>query len=209
MLTPGGIFIRNPRLMFGTEEENLGGGNEQEQQEENQPEAKFPANTPVKDMTPEQQAAYHENKARRLEDKLKNFNGLTPKQIADLQAENASLKSKSQSAEEKALEEAKEQGRTEERVKNAHERVKNALEKALAGRMPDAGALLDLDRSKFIKDGTADLEAIQEWVEENSSATDKKGAPDLGQGRKRGTTGPATGVGAGASLFDNKRKKTS
>jgi hypothetical protein len=193
MLTPGGIFIRNPRLMFGTENETPGGGNEQEQQEENQPEPKFPTNTPVKDMTPEQQAAYHENKARRLEDKLKGFNGLTPKQVADLQAEISTLKNKSQSTEEKALEEAKEQGRAEERVKNAHERVKYALEKALAGRVPDASALLDLDRSKFIKDGTADVEAIQEWVAENSTApTEQKKAPNLGQG-KRQSMAPARG----------------
>lgn len=170
---------------------------------------KFPANTPVKDMTPEQQVAFHENKARRLEDTLKGFNGLTPKQIADLQSEVATLRTNSQTAEETALEQAKEQGRAEVRSVLAAERVRSALERALDGRVPSAAALLDLDRSTFIKGDGADVEAITAWVEANSTVgTQQKKAPDLGQGRDRGNQAPVKGVGAGADLFANSRKKT-
>jgi len=185
-----------------------GAGNEQEQQGET---PKFPANTPVKDMTPEQQVAFHENKARRLEDTLKGFNGLTPKQIADLQAEVVDLRTKGQSAEDAAIESAKEAGRAEVRSVLAAERVRTALERALTGRIPNAAALLDLDRSTFIKGDTADVEAINAWAEANSteSVIQKKGGPDLGQGRERGDQQPAKGVGVGADMFDNKRSKKS
>jgi hypothetical protein len=211
MLNPSPRFYAAPtrasRLRYIIEpDDGAGAGGGQEQQ----PEApKFPANTPVKDMTPEQQVAFHENKARRLEDTLKGFNGLTPKQITDLQSEVATLRTKGQSAEDAALEQAKESGRAEVRTVLAAERVRANLERALTGRVPSATALLDLDRSTFIKGDSADVEAINAWVEANSAAvTQQKNAPDLGQGRNRGTGTPTKGVGAGADMFANSRKKT-
>lgn len=208
MLNPAPRFYAAParvsRLRFIVDPDDGQGAGSGEPQGE-QP--KFPANTPVKDMTPEQQVAFHENKARRLEDTLKGFNGLTPKQIADLQAEVTNLRTKGQTAEEAALEQAKEAGRAEVRSVLASERVKTTLERALTGRVPSASALLDLDRSAFIKGEGADVDAINTWVEANSTAQQKK-APDLGQGRDRGTGNPVRGVGAGADMFANSRKKS-
>lgn len=165
MLTRGGILIRNPRLMFDDDPDNPGGGND------DQHEPKFPANTPVKDMTPEQQAAFHENKARRLEDKLKAFNGLTPEQVATLQQELTDAKAASLSAEDKAIQDAKEAGRAEVRTILANERVKTALDRALVGRVPNTTALLELDRSQFIDGDKASTEAINAWVAANSTET--------------------------------------
>jgi hypothetical protein len=205
---PYAIATSPSRLrFFAPVDDDLGGGGEPK----TDPEPKFPANTPVKDMTPEQQVAFHENKARRLEDQLKGFGGLTPKQVADLQKDLDDAKAKNQTAEEKAMEEAKEAGRSEVRAVLAAERVKTALEKALAGRIPDASALLDLDRAQFIKDGTADTDAIIAWATEHSteSAGPAKGHVDLGQGRNRGTDAPIKGVHAGRSLFtDSKSNKS-
>lgn len=163
MLTRGGILIRNPRLIFVIDPDNPGGGDEHE--------PKFPANTPVKDMTPEQQAAFHENKARRLEDKLKAFNGLTPEQVATLQQELADAQAASLSAEDKAIQDAKEAGRAEVRTILANERVKTALDRALVGRVPNTTALLELDRSQFVDGDKANTEAITAWVAANSTET--------------------------------------
>lgn len=203
MLTRGGIWIRNPRLRFLEDPDPDAGGGD-----ENKGDPAFPANTPVKDMTPEQQAAYNLHQARKHEARVKAFGDWTPEKIEALQNEANTLRTKSQTTEEKAIEDAKEAGRAEIRSVLASERVKNALAKALEGRIPDAGALLDVDRSKFVKGDQADVEAINAWVADNSTetTTTKKTATDLGQGR-RGTATPAKGVGAGADLFTGTRKK--
>lgn len=184
MLTQGGILIRSPRLMFDGETE----GNEPGSTPPEQP--KFPANTPVKDMTPEQQAAFHENKARRLEDKLKAFNGLTPEQVTALQADLAAARAASQTAEEKAIEDAKEAGRAEVRTVLANERVKTALDRALEGRIPNTTALLELDRSQFIDGDKANTAAITAWVEANSTKVDAAPPrfPNLHQGPREQIT---------------------
>lgn len=210
MLTRGGILIRNPRIVSVTDGENEGGGDGNNDDGKNEP--AFPANTPVKDMTPEQQAAYNLHQARKHEDRVKAFGEWTPEKIAQLQQERDDLKTKTQSAEQNAIDEATEKGRTEVRAILAAERVKNALATELIGRVPDANALLDLDRSKFIKGDGADVDAIKAWVADNSTEGSnagggKKGGPDLGQG-KRGSSQPAKGVGAGADLFANRKNKT-
>ncbi len=172
-------------------------------------EPKFPANTPVKDMKPEEQAAYWQDKARKHEDRVKAYGDVTPEKLAQLQKEAETLRKKTLTPDEKVIDDAKEAGRAEIRAVLATERVKNALEKALAGRVPDASALLDLDRSKFVKGDGADLDAIKAWVDEHSTEQpQKKGAPDLGQGRERGNTTADKGVGAGADLFSSKHNKT-
>jgi hypothetical protein len=77
----------------------------------------FPEGTPLAEMTPDQQLAYWKHHARRHEDTVKAFKGLTPQQIADIQAENESLKADKMTADEKALkavrDEAKKQAKAE------------------------------------------------------------------------------------------------
>lgn len=190
-----------PRLRFVTDEEN-GGGNDQ---------PAFPANTPVAEMSAEQQAAYWRDKARKHEDRVKAFGDYTPDAIAGLVQERDQLRTASQTDQEKAVEEAKEAGRAEVRTVLANERVKVALEKALNGRIPDAGALLDLDRSQFVNGDAADTAAINAWVNEHSteSTSSAKGLRDLGQGRERGTDAPNKGVNAGRELFTGSKSTKS
>lgn len=61
-----------------------------------------------------------------------------------------------------------------ERLELALERVNDQLDKALEGRTFAASALITLDRTKFVKDGkSADMEAIDKWVKENSQEVEK------------------------------------
>lgn len=69
----------------------------------------FPEGTPLAEMTDAQQAAYWKHHARRHEDTVKGFKGLTPQQVAELQAENDSLKGEKMSADEKALKAARDE----------------------------------------------------------------------------------------------------
>lgn len=191
MFTRGCTF-RSPYLRFffdGDAGGAGGGGGGDGLGAENAP--KFPANTPVKDMKPEEQAAYWQDKARKHEDRVRKYGDMTPEKIAELRQERDDLLTKGQTAEEKAVEEAKEAGRAEIRQELAKERLKSALKDALSGRVPDAGALLELDRSTLVKkDGTVDSEALKTWVEANSTEAGKPGkkAPDLGGGRREDVT---------------------
>ncbi|WIA95809.1 hypothetical protein [Curtobacterium sp. MCBA15_004] len=195
-----------PWLRFVTDTETGGGSNADTSNE-----PAFPANTPVKDMTAEQQAAYWQYQSRKHEDRVKSFGDYTPDTIASLVQERDTLRTASQTDQEKAVDEAREAGRAEVRSILAAERVKTAFEKALNGRVPDAGALLDLDRTQFVKGDAADLDAITAWVNDHSteSTSSGKGHVDLGQGRDRGTNAPNKGVSAGRELFTGSKSNKS
>lgn len=185
MFTGGCTY--KPYLRFLTPEDETGGGGGDDT-------PKFPANTPVTEMTPEQQAAYWRDKARKHEDRVKKYGDLTPEQVQQIQKERDELRQKGQTAEEKAIEEAKEAGRAEVRQELGRERLGSALNKALTGRVADPAALLDLDRSKLVKgDGTVDTDALNAWVESNSQPVQGgRPKPDLGAGHRQQVT-----VGAG------------
>lgn len=191
-----------PFIRTFTDDAPAGGG-------ENKDERGYPADTPVKDMTPDQKAAYHEYHARKHENRVKAYGDWTPDKIRALEQERDALKNGSQSDADKAIEAAREEGRNELRSVLNKERATVALEKALQGRVPAPAALLGLDVNKFIVNGNLDTDAVKAWVEDNSdeAPTAAKKAPDLGQGR-RGTT--ATGqksVAAGRDLYADRHKK--
>jgi hypothetical protein len=178
----------------------------------------FPKDTPVKDMSAEQQAAYWKHQSRRHEARAGAYGGLTPEQVQKLQKDNQDLRSAQQTdadkAIEKAREEGREEGRNEFRPALFKERATNALQKALSGRVPDAGALLGLDVvSAFVKDGKVDQDAVKAWVEQNSEAsstTTQKKAIDLGQGKRPQVTDAAgdRGRGEAARRFAKKKQTT-
>jgi hypothetical protein len=172
---------------------------------------KFPANTPVKDMTPEQQVAYWQDKARKHEDRVKAYGDYTPDKIRALEQERENLRKAGQTDADKAIEAAREEGRSEVRAELNRERATNALEKALQGRVPQAGALLGLDVNKFIVNGQVDTEAVKAWVEDHSEEAPAGAAKkplDLGQGRRgSGDPGAAKTVSAGRDLFAERHKK--
>lgn len=163
-------MLTNRRIMR-LEGEDATGSNagEQATTEATQDAPAFPANTPVKDMQPAEQAAYYKHQARKHEDRVKAYGDFTPEKLAELTRERDELRQANQSESERAIEEAKEAGRAEVRQLLAAERVRTALASALSGRVPDSDALLDLDRSVFVKGDKADTDAIKAWVEKHST----------------------------------------
>lgn len=102
------------------------------------------------------------------------------------------LEQQSKTEAEKALDAAREEGRSEVRTVLARERVSNALTRALTGRVPDTAALLDLDRSQFIKGDAADVDAITAWVNAHSTEAAKQETPkkvDRSQGVRNTVAG--------------------
>lgn len=69
----------------------------------------FPEGTPLAEMNDTQKAAYWQHYARKHEDTVKAFNGLTPQQVKDALAENDSLKTEKLSADDKALKSARDE----------------------------------------------------------------------------------------------------
>lgn len=147
-------------------------------------EAGFPDNTSVKDMKPEEQAAYWKNMSRRNEDRVKAYGDLTPEQAIQLKKDIQDAKSNSLSEQERAVEAAKEEGRAEVRSVLGSERARSAFEKALSGRTVEPGAMLGLNLADFIDGDKAKADEIKTWVDTNSSAVqqEKKRFPPLGQG---------------------------
>lgn len=188
-----------------------GGGNSagdtQSQTDPPKPEDRgYPQGVPVDDMTIEQRAAYHAYHSRKHENRVKAFGDWTPEKIAQVEAENQRLRSASQTDSEKAIEQAREEGRTEVRADFNRYLATHALEKALQGRIPDASALLGLDVTKFVVNGSVDQTAITAWVEDHSSLTVKK--VDVGGGR-RGSGGDeqTKSVAAGRDVYQERRNR--
>jgi len=63
----------------------------------------FPEGTPLAQMTDAQKAAYWQHYARKHEDTVKAFNGLTPQQVKDLQTQNEAFQAERMTADEKAV----------------------------------------------------------------------------------------------------------
>jgi len=171
----------------------------------------FPANTAREDMTPDQQIAYDRWKGRKWEERAKAFGDWTPDKIKALEKERDDLRNRGLSDADKALEDAREEGRNEVRTVLNRERAKSALDKALVGRVPNASALLDLDITKFVVNGNVDTDAVKAWVEdhsEESAGGGKRPNPDTGQGRRgSGNQETAKTVSAGRDLFAERHKK--
>jgi hypothetical protein len=168
----------------------------------------FPDATPWKDMPPDQQVAYWRHQSRKHEDRASS--------TADYDAiktERDQLKAKHQTADEKAIEDATkaaaDTAAAAERGKLAPRLVQAEFKALVAGRIPAArleAILAPLDHTKFLTgDGEVDTDKVQQYVD--GLAPDGKKWPDMGQGH-RGSSGKTTGVGAGRSLYEDRRPKS-
>lgn len=174
-------------------------------------ESGFPANTPVAEMTAHQQAAYwkaqsrkHEGRAQRMADypdlkkKAEEFDALT---------------AASKTAHEKALEAAKAEGATEataavlQRV--GGQLVEARIRTQVGARMtPEQLDLLleNLDKGKFLNaEHAVDADKVTAYVTgilpAQQGQQQQQQSRDLGQGRRQGGTGAATGTEAGRDLY--------
>lgn len=69
----------------------------------------FPEATPIAEMNAEQRAAYWQFYARKHEDTVKSFGGLTPQQVTEMATELDTLRGDKLTADEKALKTAREE----------------------------------------------------------------------------------------------------
>ena len=177
----------------------------------------FPSDTPVKDMTAEQQAAYYKHQSTRHEERNKELLRITGGKYGDaLKAELdalESLRDKDRTDTERATEQARQEGRTTARTELSASAARAAFEFAL-GHDPetnDQSALIDtLDLSKVLSDdGTVDTAKVRAVVKQIAPAdkgTGKQKDPDYGGGRRHSEAG--TGVSSGRDLFEARRKKS-
>lgn len=129
----------------------------------------FPVETPVAEMTQEQQTAYWKHHARKHEGAVKAYGGKTPQQIADLENQLATLQTERMSAEEKAIADAVSKAQESTRAEVEQEwqsKYHTARLEAVAGTvLTDKDQLKSfmsiVDTSKFVgEDGDIDTEAV-------------------------------------------------
>ena len=174
----------------------------------------FPANTPVHEMTAEQQAAYWKDKSQLHEGRNKDLLKITGGKFGDeLKAELSelgTLRDKDKTDSERAIEEAKNTAKAEVRKELGTDAARMAFEFAL-GHDPeknDQSDLIDtLDLTKVLTDdGKVDTAKVRAIVNKIAPTGKGKGGTaqdaDFGAGRRGGQSGKA-GI-AGTSEADRR-----
>lgn len=148
------------------------------------PETPPAGDTPPAEIDWQAEAEKFKALARKHEDRAK-VNASAAKELEQ-------VKQASMSDQEKAVELAKAQARTEALLEVATERVDDSVKLACAGRQVDVDALLEgLDRSRFVTDdGKPDTDAITAWVDRIAPKSDQPIPADLGQGSRAGSQTP-------------------
>lgn len=162
----------------------------------------FPKDTPVAEMKPAEQAAYWQHQARKHEDRNKEWQktlgGKTAAEIAAEREELTKLRDEKKSDGEKAVDEAKTQGRREASLALAPQMFDVALAHVEEDRRK---VLIDtLDLSKVIKeDGTIDTDKVTSIAKTLAPPATGNDDPDYGGGPRR--TGTTSGVSAGRDRY--------
>lgn len=143
----------------------------------------FPANTPVKDMTVDQQVAYWKVQARRHESRA-----AAHADYDTIKTELEQLRARTQTAEEKAIEDAKAAGRAEATTATLPRLLQAEFRAAAAGRVtPEqlASVTAPLDPKFFLtaKGDEVDTAKVQTFIDGIAPAAPGKTWPAMGQGR--------------------------
>lgn len=197
-------FSRWARTARDADPENpTGGGGQQGKPDEGQQQGGkgttdkgFPENTPVADMTAEQQAKYWQHQARKHEDRAKK--ALSPQEAAELKRK-ADEYDKQQQAQMSELEKAT--------ALLAEKDAKLQQFEAQQVRISAATAAgLSLDLVEFITATDADTAKEQaERLKSKLAVTNHSGVPQGFQGEKGGKT---SSVAAGRERYEARKKKT-
>jgi hypothetical protein len=175
----------------------------------------FPADTPIAEMTPEEQAAYWKHAAQKHEQRNKEWRnvlgGKTSDEVKAELAEADRLRQEQMSDHEKALAEAVKKGRESALSEYGPKMARLAFDAALSHLDKDKrDALLDtLDLSKVITtEGTIDTDKVSAIVSALAPAdtANNGGGTDYGAGRRQ--TKSKSGVDAGADLFAGRKKSS-
>jgi hypothetical protein len=172
----------------------------------------FPANTPVAEMTPAQQAAYHLYQSRKHEGRAKDwsqaFPGKTAAEIKAIVDEAEASRRNTLTLDEKTIEDAKADARKAALAEIGPKAVKSAFD-LLLGDMPEQEKdehIDTLDLSKFLTDDnevdTAKVRAHVARVQPDKGSGQGR---DFGQGRRGGSG--QSGVSAGRSRYQERHGK--
>lgn len=152
----------------------------------------FPADTPVAEMTAEQQVAYWKAASRKHEGRAKAFDGLTPDELAELRdkaSKHDALEHELMSDRDRAVADAKKAAESELSSKFLPKLVAAEFRAAAAGKVAAdklAAALEFADMGKFVKAGEVDAEKVAKFVESlaPSAPAAPKGPSSFGLGAR-------------------------
>lgn len=128
--------------------------------------AGFPANTPWRDMRPDEQIAYWQHQARRHEQRVRDMGDYD--QLKTQAEQYQQLVTASQTQQERAVAEALRQGRATALAETGAQLVEQWLRAAAHNRLPEetvSALLTGLDRSKFLNaQGAVDTDKVYALV---------------------------------------------
>lgn len=172
----------------------------------------FPPKTPVEKMTPGQSAAYWKNQAtvqtRRNQAMLKITGGKYGKDLQSELEEAARLRKAQMTDQEKAIDDAKQEGRREALGETLPEFARTLLGASLAHVEEERRKVLvsSADVSTLIVDGKVDADKVATLAKALApSDTGTKRDPNYGGGGQSSKTG--TGVAAGRSRFQEEQER--
>lgn len=174
----------------------------------------FPADTPVAEMTTEQQAAYWKHQARKHEDTVKkrgDYDDLKRKA-----AEHDRLVEASRTEHEREVQKARDEAKAEARAESAPRLVTAEFRAAAKGRIdPErlTSLLEPLDLKRFLDgDGEVDTDKVSKYVDGIAPATgsqqQRRGPSAHGQGRGHQNDGKPS-VASGREAYAARHPKRS
>jgi hypothetical protein len=180
--------------------------------------ASFPANTPVAEMKPEEQAAYWQDKARKHEGRVKALGGLTAEELATLREKaerQDALEAEMASEKDKAVNEAKTAAQAEVEAKYRPMLAETAFRVAIGDRKPQNEVddfIADLNLTRFLnEDGQVDTAKVLARVEQFAPAKgtqQQRGPVVTGHGARSGAGSTASTL-TGRELYEQRHKKSS
>lgn len=177
----------------------------------------FPANTPVAEMKPEQQAAYWQDKARKHEGRVKAFGDLRPEDIAALREKadrQDALEDELASDKEKAVKETRTTVWAEADAKYRPMLAETAFRVAVGDRKTDdevTDFLADLNLDRFITDdGRVDTAKVLSRVEQFApvKGTQQQRGPVVTSHGTRTQGGSGSTALTGREMYENRHSKS-
>lgn len=133
-------------------------------QQQDPPDRGFPANTPIKDMTPDQQAAYWKFHDRQKSNLLDKYQGITPEQALQWKQEAEQRAREQMTPSEQALEDARTQAQAAAAEAAAQQWAPQLAEAIVSQFVTDDNArpavMAGLNPMSFVKDGKFDKDAL-------------------------------------------------
>lgn len=193
-----------------SDDQNDGAGDDNGgQQQDGQTDKGFPDNTPVAEMTVDQQAAYWKHQSRKHEERARSrddYDAVKAK-AAELDKIREQQMTEQEKAVTKAREEALAEGKRQAAAEVNSKYTRAMLEMALTsrGRNPEQVETLlrHVNFESYATNGEPDTDAIAAYADSIAGPVTGGGqgrGPDHGQGN-RGQQGKATGLEAGAAMF--------